>query len=71
MGACRAGTLWDACPRSTVRSPDFLMTVLTNGARSPGGDDWPAMVRLRDRIRAEIAQRTGERLVERAAVVVS
>jgi 1-acyl-sn-glycerol-3-phosphate acyltransferase len=35
---------------------------------APDGEGWPAMVRLRDRTRAEIARRTGEGLVERAAI---
>jgi len=47
------------------------VTVAIAAPLSPDGKDWPAMVRLRDRTRAEIAQRTGERLAERAAAIVS
>jgi 1-acyl-sn-glycerol-3-phosphate acyltransferase len=35
----------------------------------PDGEGWPAMVRLRDQTRAAIAELTGERLVDRAAVI--
>ena len=47
------------------------VTVAIGPPLVPDGQDWPAMVRLRDRTRAEIAQRTGERLAERAAAIVS
>ena len=47
------------------------VTVAIGPPLAPDGQDWPAMVRLRDRTRAEIARRTGERLAERAAAVVS
>jgi len=44
------------------------VTVTMGPPLAPDGEGWPAMVRLRDRTRAEIARRTGEGLVERAAI---
>jgi fatty-acyl-CoA synthase len=47
------------------------VTVTIGPPLAPDGQGWPAMVRLRDRTRAEIARRTGEGLVERAAAISS
>jgi 1-acyl-sn-glycerol-3-phosphate acyltransferase len=44
------------------------VTVTIGPPRAPDGQGWPSMVRLRDRTRAEIARRTGEGLIERAAI---
>ena len=47
------------------------VTVTIGPPLAPDGQGWPAMVRLRDRTRAEIARRTGEDLVERTAAIAS
>jgi 1-acyl-sn-glycerol-3-phosphate acyltransferase len=45
------------------------ITVTIGAPLAPDGQGWPAIVRLRDRTRAEIARGTGEGLVDRAAPI--
>jgi len=47
------------------------MTVTIGAPLAPDGQGWPAIVRLRDRTRAEIARGAGEGLIERAAPISS
>ncbi len=45
------------------------VTVTIGAPLAPDGEDWPAMVRLRDQTRAEIARRTGEPLAGRTGLL--